>query len=220
MREIGRATQWQARQLEVLQVRVHLNHEFDVAQACRSDAEVIIVATGSQSWRPAIEGEHDSSIRIMAPMDVLSHLPEPPAHAVVWDHLGGGAGLYTADELAARGLRVSLITPHNAIAETLTVTLLVPLYKRLLGAGARFHVNCEVVAAQGRAATLRNLYTQGTEIIEDVDLLVPWHGNRSVDALSEALLDDRRKVHVIGDSLAPREMDIAVAEGAMIAREI
>jgi NADPH-dependent 2,4-dienoyl-CoA reductase/sulfur reductase-like enzyme len=128
--------------------------------------------------------------------------------------------LYTADELAARGLRVSLITPHNAIAETLTVTLRVPLYKRLLGAGARFHVNCEVVAVQGRAVTLRNVYTQGTEIIEDVDLLVPWHGNRSVDALSEALLDDRRKVHVIGDSLAPREMDIAVAEGAMIAREI
>ena len=220
MQEIGRATQWQAQQLQSLQVRVHLNHEVDLDEVRRSDAEVVIVATGSTPWRPAIAGESQSNIEIKTPMDVLGDVPAPPAHAVVWDHLGGGAGLYTADELVERGLRVSLVTPHNAVAESLTVTLRVPLYKRLLRGGARFHVNCEIIALDDRSVSLKNIYTELTEKIEDVDLLVPWHGNRTADTLSEALRGDGRSVHVIGDSLAPREMDIAVAEGAMIARKI
>ena len=220
MREIGRATQWQTSQLEALQVRVHLNHPLDLEGIRASDAEVVIVAVGSNSWRPAIAGEDKSTMRIMTPMEALAEMPAAPCHTVVWDHLGGGAGLYAADGLAAKGHRISLVTPQNAVAESLTVTLRVPLYKRLLGGGAKFHVNCEVVQLANERVTLRNLYTDQTHHIDAVDLLVPWHGNRSGDTFSETLRDEGRVVHVIGDSLAPREMDIAVAEGAMTAREI
>ena len=220
MGELARTTDWQARQLEKLQVRVHLGRALDADTAGELGADVVIVAVGARPWQPEITGEETSDIRIATPIDVLRSLPKTPQHAVVWDHLGGGTGVYAAEALADAGCRVAIVTPDNAVAESLTITLRVPLYKRLLAREVEFHANHEVTAVSGRAVLLRNVYSDTTSRIEDVDLLVPWHGNRTADVLSASLRDAGSAVHVIGDSLAPREMDIAVAEGALVGRAV
>jgi len=96
----------------------------------------------------------------------------------------------------------------------------VPLYERLLSAGASFVPNCDVVGLDGRDVLLRNVYTRTESRLGPVDLLVAWTGSQAVDGLRTAIEAAGIPLHLAGDALAPRAADIAFAEGALAAREI
>ena len=49
---------------------------------------------------------------------------------------------------------------------------------------------------------------------------VGWRGNQVVNALIPAILAMSAELHTAGDCVAPRTADIAIAEGAMVARQI
>ena len=80
--------------------------------------------------------------------------------------------------------------------------------------------NTEVDRIDGREVVLRNVYSGEESRFGPVDLLVAWRGSRAVDGLREAIEAAGMELHVVGDSLAPRLADIAVAEGALAARKI
>ena len=67
---------------------------------------------------------------------------------------------------------------------------------------------------------LSNVYTGSETAVGGIQLLVPCHGNRANDELHGGLREAGYPAHVIGDALAPRELDLAIAEAAMVAREI
>jgi hypothetical protein len=96
----------------------------------------------------------------------------------------------------------------------------VPLYHRLMEAGTGFLPNTEVTSLDGRDVVLQNVYSGDESRIGDVDLLIAWRGNQAVDGLRQAIEDAGMELHVVGDSLAPRLADIAIAEGALAARRI
>jgi hypothetical protein len=50
-----------------------------------------------------------------------------------------------------------------------------------------------------------------------VDLFVDWRGNQVNAALEDALRARFAEVHVIGDCLAPRTVQLAIAEGTAAA---
>ena len=56
--------------------------------------------------------------------------------------------------------------------------------------------------------------------MSEVDILVDWRGNRAVDDLSVAIISYGVPCEVVGDSLAPRQVHIAIAEGALAARRL
>ena len=67
---------------------------------------------------------------------------------------------------------------------------------------------------------VRNVYTLEESRIGPVDVLVPWRGNKVVNPLIPAILATGTELHTAGDCVAPRTADIAIAEGAMVARQI
>ena len=71
----------------------------------------------------------------------------------------------------------------------------------------------------GRVLT-RNIYSGESFEVDGVDLMVDWRGNRNVDELAEAARERFDEVRVIGDALAPRTVQIAVAEGAEAVRTL
>jgi hypothetical protein len=87
-------------------------------------------------------------------------------------------------------------------------------------AGTVFLPNSEVASLDGNDVVLQNVYSGEESRIEGVDLLIAWHGNRAVDGLRQAIEDAGMELHVVGDSLAPRLADVAIAEGALAARRI
>ena len=96
----------------------------------------------------------------------------------------------------------------------------VPLYERLLAAGAVFVPNSDVVGLAGDEAILRNVYTNDESRLGPFDLLVAWTGNRAVDSLRAAIEAAGIELHLVGDAMAPRSADIAFAEGALAARAV
>jgi hypothetical protein len=73
--------------------------------------------------------------------------------------------------------------------------------------------------AKGKVLT-RNIYTGDAGEIINADLLVDWRGNRVVSELEAAARARFAQVEVVGDSVAPRTVQIATAEGADAARRI
>lgn len=77
-----------------------------------------------------------------------------------------------------------------------------------------------IARIEGRSVVLTNIYSGIETRIEAVDLLVDWAGNRVVDDLCAAAEASGKVLHLAGDCTSPRQIHMAVAEGAMAARAI
>ena len=219
MQELEGVVSWRERELEKHQVRVHLSRRFELEDAAALSPEVVVLAAGSRTALPMINGVQTSAMMVAGAMEIIESPPDNIARALVWDYLGGGVGVGVAEFLSARGCSVQLVTPNIAIGDDLNITARVPLYKRLMQVNVDLIANTNVVRIEDNNVVLENVYTN-IESRTEVDLLVPSHGNLANDELHAGLKAAGYEVHVIGDALAPREMDLAIAEAAIVARTI
>ncbi|MBI1384086.1 MAG: FAD-dependent oxidoreductase [Rhizobiales bacterium] len=217
--EFGRTIEWYEGQLARLQVQVHRNRRLAPADLGELGADAIIFATGSVAIEPAAPAGHErSSIRLMTPAELIDAAPRG-VHIVLADE-GGGRGGLSAVDAVLDGNRVTIASSDNAIGELVNPNLRTPLYKRLLGAGAVFRPNEVVTAVDGRRISTRNIYSDHEGAIEDADILVDWRGNVTLPAFAEEARTMGIEAHVIGDCLAPRQVHVAIAEGALVAEKI
>ncbi len=219
-REFQGVIDWRLRQLQQLQVHVELGRHITAMDIPGLEADVIILASGAQPRRIVVPGAESSTIEVATVHDVVRDGRPDARMAVVWDHAGGVIGAGVIEALVESGVGVHVITPHFMVAQSLDVVQRVPLYERILSAGVQFLPNSEVIALQGADVLYRNVYTQQQSRLGPVDLLVAWHGSDAVDDLREAIDAAGIEMHLIGDGLAPRTADIAIAEGALAGREI
>ena len=211
---------WRREQLEKLQVRVELGRAIVDDDIAELDADTVVLATGAEPLVVEVAGAADSNVEVLTPHDLVREGRPEARTAVVWDHAGGVIGLAAAEALIEAGCRVHVVTPAFAVAEDIDLVERVPLYQRLIEAGTSFTPNTEVDRLDGREVVLRNVYSGEESRIGAVDLLVAWRGNRAVDGLRRAIEAAGMELHVVGDSLAPRFAEVAVAEGALAARKI
>ena len=67
---------------------------------------------------------------------------------------------------------------------------------------------------------MRNVYTGRESTISGIERVVVSNAAEARDALAGVLRRDGLRVIMAGDCMSPREVDIAMAEGALAAREI
>jgi 2,4-dienoyl-CoA reductase-like NADH-dependent reductase (Old Yellow Enzyme family)/siroheme synthase (precorrin-2 oxidase/ferrochelatase) len=221
-REYALSLEWYARELARRQVRVHLNQSVSAEELAGLEADAVIIATGSRpAARAPLPGEKDCGIAVLTAAEILAGADLTQArHAVVVDEGGGRNALAAAEVLAEAGVAVTIVTADAAVAERLDGTVKTQLYRFLLSRGVTFRPMEAVTGlAQGKVL-MRNIYSGQTGEIADVDLLVDWRGNESLDDLAEAARRHAGEVHVVGDSLAPRTVQLAVAEGAEAIRKL
>jgi hypothetical protein len=210
---------WRIEQLAKLKVPVHLGRRIDSADLEALEVEVLILATGAVPKNgPAISG--DASVRVTTPHDLIRSGVEDARRAVIWDRAGGVVANGAMDAALDLGLDLDIVTPQFMVAEDTDVVQRVPLYERLLSAGTRFHPNSEVIDATSGMVTLRNVYSFKETQIGPVDLMIVWNGRQAQDGLQSHADALGLETHVIGDALAPRTAEFAIAEGAMLARRI
>ncbi len=220
-REFRKSLTWFEGQMERLQVRVERGRRLSSDDLKDLDADVILVATGSvarppRNW-PGAEG---SSIKVFHPHAVIDGIPAGVGHALLRDEGSGKSSFVAAELLLAAGVRVTLVSSEPMVGEGVEPAVRVPLYKLLLGKGAVFLPNQQVVRLDDRAVVLRNLYSGEESRVEAVDLLVDWSGADAVDGLVAAARATGREVHILGDAVAPRSLPTAIAEGSLAARAI
>ena len=211
---------WRRAQLEKLQVRIELGREVQPGDIVQLGADAIILATGAEPLPVTLPGAAQSSITVMTPHDLIRDSIGTGGTAVYWDQAGGIVGTGAMDALVDRGCRIHVVTPQFSVAEDIDVVRRVPLYERLLSAGANFIPNSDVVALDGTSVVVRNVYSHAETRIGPVELLVAWAGSRAIDRLRSAIEAAGIELHLAGDAVAPRTGDIAFAEGALAARSI
>ena len=218
-RELRRIVEWQQRQLERLQVRVRLGHRV-MAPEDLEGAGVVILAAGARPAAVSMEGAAEHGVDLCTAHDVMDSVPVAAASSLVWDQAGGGAAVSAAEHLAETGARVVLVTPSMAVAEDVDITNRVPLYRRLYERSVTMMPNTDVVRVDAQGVVVANVYTGRESTIPGIERVVVSDAAESCDALAGILRGAGRRVVLAGDSVAPRGVDIAMAEGALAARAL
>ena len=218
-RELRRIVAWQQRQLERLQVRIRLGHRVESA-ADLEGAEAVVLATGARPGPVSVEGAAEYGVSVCTAHDALTSDPSAATASLVWDRAGGGAAVSAAEHLAVAGCRVVLVTPSMAVADDVDLTNRVPLYRRLHEHGVTMLPNSDVARIDGDGVVVTNVYTGREAAIPGIERVVVCDAAEARDEIAEALRAQGLRVLTAGDCVSPREVDVAMAEGALAAREI
>ena len=218
-RELHGIVEWQQRQLEKLQVRIRLGHGVDSAEDVEG-AEAVVLAAGARPGRVAVKGSAEHGVALRSAHEVLDGEPVSTAPSLVWDRAGGGAGIAAAEHLAVAGARVVLVTPSMAVADDVDITNRVPLYRRLYEHSVTMLPNTDVARAERGGIVVRNVYTGHESTVSGIERVVVSDAAHACDELADILRRAGRRVLFAGDSVSPRGVDIAMAEGALAGREI
>ncbi|MEW6440575.1 MAG: FAD-dependent oxidoreductase [bacterium] len=196
-------------QLRKSGVRVELDREATVREILAGAPDAVVVATGSVASVPGIPGA--AGDHVVQAADVLTGKAQTGSRVVV---VGGGqTGLETAEFLAGKGKRVSVIEMLPEVGADMELITKVFMLPRLARAGVetRTSVRVEEITKQGVRA--------GGELFE-ADTVVLATGLKARDGLSEALKGKVPEVHVIGDCVKPRKLLDAIHEGARAGRTL
>ena len=207
-----------ARQVDKLGVDCRLRVEASVDSVLAESPDVVIIATGSSPHVPdlrGLDGKH-----VVTDRDVLLDRVEVGERVVVVDDVHTQQGLSTAEHLLDRGRRVEVISRLFYAGQDVGITSIAPLYSRLFAKGVTLTPHTDLVAVEGSAVVVANVYTRAERRIEGVDTVVLSMGSRSVDALYRALKGRVGEVHAIGDCVAPRGIHQAILEGTRVARAL
>ncbi|HET8758653.1 MAG TPA: NAD(P)/FAD-dependent oxidoreductase [Solirubrobacteraceae bacterium] len=210
-----------AASLERLGVDVRLGVAADAERVVAAGPDAVYVATGStfdasgysisaphRDTIPGLSGAHvlDAGAAIAAP----EHCG---AHVVVVDDNSDYVPLGLALLLARTGRTVELVTRHLHVGSRLTATGDLPFaLPQLAAAGVRVHAQTVVVRIEPGTVTVADAWG-GEEASLVANTVVLSMMRRSDAALARALAERGVAATLVGDCVAPREVDDAMYEG-------
>ncbi len=220
MAELGKIIEWRLRELDRLGVDLQLQHEINPDQLTELDTDVIVVATGAVDHPRQYPGA--DQVRQTTPHKLLRGEPVKASHAIVCSDGRGQAGLVAAEWLLHLGVKVELITADYAVAADIDPTHRNAWYERLGKLGASLIPRVELDHVQGDRLFLRDIFTNQLDSRECIDLIVDWNGCRVNDKLLQSRPEQVQTLawHAIGDCVAPRNVEVAMAEAARVANSI
>ena len=213
----GRHVAWLEREIRRLGVEIRLGTNAGVDEVLQIGPEAMIVATGAESIVPA--EAMGATARCATDIDLLEERVriEAGMHVVVYDldgqTRGGGAALVAAMAGAAS---VELVAPLQAVCEELDPTQKPLMYRELARRAVICTPNQLLVGQHAGTILLRDAWSDRERLLGDVDLVIFTGYRKARSVLAEALLDGYPdlEVRLAGDSVAPRRLHDAVAEGA------
>ena len=198
-------------------VRFELGTRVDAELVRRLRPDVVVMATGSAPYRPALEILDDPVILQAA--DVVGGQQAPAGHVVVADTRGDWAGIGAAIELAGRGHRVTLAVTGFGAGERLQQYVRTAMLRQALAARVEILPSTRLIGVDADTAYLQHTLTEEPVLIEDVAAVVLAQGNVPVRAADLEELEDTR-VFEVGDCVAARTVEEAILDGLLVGTRI
>lgn len=206
--ELSSFTLWQKKQIEKMDIELHLNTEFTLDHVNKLNPDGVILATGAVPIIPNIPGRDLD--HIVLANDVLSGKVETGQNVLV---IGGGlVGSETAAHLANHGKVVTIVEMQSDIALDLEYGVKLFLMRDLKKNNVNILTNTKVNEITKESVHIEN--KEGLlEEISSIDTVVFALGSKSVNNLEEALKEKVDKVTVVGDAVNVRRALEAIEEG-------
>lgn len=195
-------------ELDKTGVELHLNESFDPQALDGQSFDAAILAAGAHPIRPDFPGQGN----IIQSTDLLAGQAEATGEVVV---VGGGcSGAQTAEYLAEKGHRVTIVEMTGAIATDAPMADRSLLLSRLDRKGVDMRTETKVMHFAPGSVTVEH-----EDQSEDLkaDTVVLCLGNQPNDGIEAEMRQRIAHTEVIGDEAAPRKVTEAMAEGAMAA---
>ncbi len=201
---LGLLKPWLERQLELTGVRVHLGKALTRGDVLALQPDAVVCATGVKPAALPIPGAE----RALHAKRVLEGAETGKRVVIVG---GGSVGCETAEYLAVRGKKVTVVEMRDAFAENTGKTAQTILLGHLKSRGVRLIPGCRVekLADGGVACTLKN----GETRFLPADTVVLAVGDVPDASLYESLKDDVKEIYNVGDSAGGGIIPTAVFEG-------
>jgi pyruvate/2-oxoglutarate dehydrogenase complex dihydrolipoamide dehydrogenase (E3) component len=199
------------RQLSKLKVDLRTGVEADVAGVLAATPDVVIVATGSTPWRPAVPGA--DRLQVVSAREVLAGSASVGDRVVVVDTQGRTEGCTTAEYLADLGKRVEIVTGLPYVGRDITPVVWHHLLERLLTKRVRLTPFTGVSEILDHGLAVYNVVTQEPSRLDGVDTVVFAAGGQADDRLYHQLEGRVAELRLIGDGFEPRDIEMAVVDG-------
>jgi NADPH-dependent 2,4-dienoyl-CoA reductase/sulfur reductase-like enzyme len=208
---LGLLKPWLERQLALTGVRVHMGKEITREEILALQPDAVVCATGVKPAAPPIPGVEIAvnAKRILA--------GETTGKRVVV--VGGGSvGCETAEFLAVRGKKVSVVEMRDALAENTGKTAQTILLGHLKARGVKTFTGCRVKKID--PAGVRCTGKDGASLFLPADTVVLATGDAPDPALYESLKNDVGELYLIGDANGGGIIPNAVYEGYTAGNQI
>ena len=133
---------------------------------------------------------------------------------------GGGRNGISAIDAILKNNFIKIVSTDFLIGEMINPNLRTPIYKKFLAHWVKFIPCSKLVRLLKNDVVIKNIYSNKEQTIKNVDTIINWRGNQIVNNLQAAIERQSITSKIIGDCRAPRQVHIAIAEGAMAACEI
>jgi NADPH-dependent 2,4-dienoyl-CoA reductase/sulfur reductase-like enzyme len=228
MHTMGDLTNWLEREVYRLGVEVRTNCYMDAVDVRAAAPDAVIVATGAlprtdgvQSTQPAQPARGADQAHVLSSIDLLtSPRKDWGKTALVHDDGGHYEALAAAEFLIERGVAVTFVTGHPSLAPMLDfISRTDPTLARLRRGDFRLFTRTHLAEIRAGECVLRPLYGDRTDTVP-AELVVLGGAWESTRELYDELQADLPSITLVGDALAPRDLQAAVAEGHRAARAI
>jgi 2-enoate reductase len=194
--------------LEQLKVNVKLNQNATSELISKYSPNVIIVATGSRSSVPDIEGMNRR--KVIKCEDVLLEKAEVGRRVIV---VGGGfVGCETAEFLIEKGRKVTIVEILPQLASELFFPYAYQMVQRLKERKIKFYTGVKSEAITERGMEITDVH--GKKVFVDADDIILATGSKADQTLSQSLKEKFLRVIEVGDCREPARIYEAISEGA------
>jgi dimethylglycine catabolism A len=217
------AVDWLARQLARLKVEMRLGVEATAAAVLAEGPGAVVVATGAAPRRPRLPGVDRS--HVASATEILAGTAPVVGRCVILDETSYTPGPKVADALSQAGHSVEIVTRQYSLGEDIGTTLRAKLLERLLRQGVTITVLAAPVAVGADHVRVRHMLTDAEWTIP-ADTVVLASGGQARDQLYHELVaatagrEKAPAVYLIGDAYAPRNLLLAMVDGARVGRLI
>ncbi|MCL4439152.1 MAG: NAD(P)/FAD-dependent oxidoreductase, partial [Firmicutes bacterium] len=214
MGELRKIIDYYRHQVEQAGVKVELGLEASKEAVTAFQPDVVILATGGKSIRPAIEGLEQGNVYWA--VDLLKNDCSDIGEKVAI--IGGGqVGIETAEWLAEKGKEVTVIEMLPEVAGDMPHAVKIPLMLSLQDYGVRILTNARVKEIAGAGVLVER---KGVEELLSADAVVIAVGMESGSSLEAKLQDKVQALYVVGDCKNPGKIMDAVHEGFKVGLQI
>ena len=206
---------WQIARLERADVDVTLSTRVGAEEIRASGADTVVIATGANPHRPAIEGvDSEHVVDIREALDGSKAVGSRVAIIAQDDHL---APLSVADFLSEREHEVTVFYATNAPAQLLGRYIVGGILGRLDERGVEIRTMEQIVTINSDSVVARNVYSQKTRTVGPFDTVVLACGGVSESSLYDELKGSVEDLHILGDAYAPRRLVFATRQAYALA---